>query len=98
VTQVTRIGYLSNWVILKFLHLTSLLASAKMVRKSAVPVPESPITQSRIYTITRFLNGVSLEEINQLDNEDEHYQQFQHKGTRLVELLDHEPVKVFCRL
>src|SRR5580765_1011426 len=41
------------------------------------------------------LNRMALEEVNQLDDQNDDHHQFEHEGSRLIELFDHEAVEVF---
>src|SRR5579864_3519146 len=55
----------------------------------------SAMTQSLNGSITQFLDGVPFEEIDQLNDQDYYHHELEHKGSRLVELLDHEAVEIF---
>jgi hypothetical protein len=40
------------------------------------------------------LDWAAFEEVDELDDQDYHHHQLKYEGSRLIELLDHEPVEV----
>src|SRR5437588_8725822 len=53
------------------------------------------IEKGSVSSLEARLDRLAAEEIDQLDDENDHHHQLEHKGAALVKLVDHETVEIF---